>query len=168
MPQARTVAKNIQAIIDLEEGKDRQRSLSERIADSIGSFAGTVVFVLVHLLWFGVWAAINTGLLKLRPPFDPYPFQLLCMLVSLEGVLLSTFVLIRQNRMSQRADRRSHLDLQVNLLTEKEVSTVIQMLERISERLDLPIDQEASELGQMTAVSDLAKELDEKLQEGGG
>ncbi len=166
MPQARTVAENIQAIVDLEEGKDRQRSLSDRIADAIGSFAGTVVFVVVHLVWFGLWTAVNTGALLLGGSFDPYPFQLLCMLVSLEGVLLSTFVLIRQNRMSQRADRRSHLDLQINLLAEKEVSKVIQMLERISHRLDLPVDEEAAELGQITAVSDLAQELDQKLPEG--
>ena len=67
------------------------------------------------------------------PRFDPYPFKLLCMIVSMEGVLLSTFVLIKQNRMGQRADRRNHLDLQVNLLTEQEVTKVIQMLEAISQ-----------------------------------
>jgi uncharacterized membrane protein len=166
MPQHQTVAENIQAIVDLEEGKDRQRSLSDRIADMIGSFAGTVVFVLVHLIWFGLWTAINVGSLRLGPAFDPYPFQLLCMLVSLEGVLLSTFVLIRQNRMSLRADRRSHLDLQINLLAEKEVSKVIQMLERISDRLEVPVDQETKEMGQMTAVAELARELDQKLPEG--
>jgi uncharacterized membrane protein len=65
--------------------------------------------------------------------------------------------------MSTRADRRSHLDLQINLLTEKEVSKVIQMLERISERLELPVDGEAQELGQTTAVLDLARELDQRL-----
>ncbi len=166
MPQDRTVAENIQAVVELEEGKDRQRSLSDRVADAIGTFAGTVVFVLVHLVWFGIWTAINLGAVKLGPAFDPYPFQLLCMLVSLEGVLLSTFVLIRQNRMSQRADRRSHIDLQINLLAEKEVSKVIQMLERISERLEVAVDDEAKELGRMTAVSDLAQELDQKLPEG--
>lgn len=137
MPQPHTVADNIQAIVDLEEGKDRERSLSDKIADLIGSFAGTVVFVVMHLVWFGLWTAVNLGSLQLVRPFDPYPFQLLCMLVSLEGVLLSTFVLIRQNRMSRRADRRSHLDLQINLLAEKEVSKALQMLERISAKLDL-------------------------------
>ena len=166
MLQDRTVAANIQAVVDLEESKERARTLSDRIADAIGTFAGTVVFVLVHLVWFAIWAATNLGWLKLAPAFDPYPFQLLCMLVSLEGVLLSTFVLIRQNRMSQRADRRSHLDLQINLLAEKEVSKVIQMLERISTRLDLPADPEAKELGTMTAVAELARELDQKLPEG--
>ena len=101
----------------------------------------------------------------MAPAFDPYPFQLLCMLVSLEGVLLSTFVLIKQNRMSNRADRRAHLDLQMNLLTEKEVTKVIQLLERISDHLGLTDhgDAETRELGQETAVDELARELDQRL-----
>lgn len=166
MAQPRTVLENIQTIIELEESKQRRRSLSDRLADAIASFAGTVVFVVLHLIWFGLWAAINLGALKLAPAFDPYPFQLLCMLVSLEGVLLSTFVLIKQNRMSFRADRRAHLDLQVNLLTEKEVTKVIQILERMSRHLGVDAaDNEARELGEVTAVSDLARELDQKLPE---
>ncbi len=72
---------------------------------------------------------------KAAEAFDPYPFQLLCMIVSMEGVLLSTFVLIKQNRMSARADERNQLGLQVNLLAEEEVTKVLQMLERISAQL---------------------------------
>lgn len=165
MAQPHTVVENIQAIIDLEEGREQRRRFSDRIADAIATFAGTVIFVLAHLLWFGLWAAINLGVIKLAPAFDPYPFQLLCMLVSLEGVLLSTFVLIKQNRMSNRADRRAHLDLQVNLLTEKEVTKVIQMLEHIAQHLGLGVDGETKEMAEVTAVSDLAQELDQKLPE---
>lgn len=168
MPQPRTVLDNIQAIIQLEEEQERGRTFSDRIADAIASFAGRVVFVLLHLLWFGFWTLINLGVLKLVPAFDPYPFQLLCMLVSLEGVLLSTFVLIKQNRMSNRADRRAHLDLQINLLTEKEVTKVIQLLERISAHLgvDEELDSETKELGRETAVGELARELHANLPEG--
>ena len=167
MAQPRTVLENIEAIIDLEERQDQERTLSDRVADLIATFAGTVLFVLVHLVWFGLWAAINLGWIKLIPAFDPYPFQLLCMLVSLEGVLLSTFVLIKQNRMSKRADRRAHLDLQVNLLTEKEVTKVIQLLQRMSQHMGMEdgVDGETRELGQMTAVTDLARELNQKLPE---
>ncbi len=150
MSQPRTVLDNIQAIIRLEEDQDRERSLSDRVADGIASFAGTVTFVGLHLAWFGLWAAANMGYLPFGASFDPYPFQLLCMLVSLEGVLLSTFVLIKQNRMGLRADRRAHLDLQVNLLTEKEVTKVIQMLQAVSSHLGVadPADAETRELGQ--------------------
>jgi uncharacterized membrane protein len=167
MAQPRTVLDNIHAIIALEDRQERERRLSDRIADGIATFAGTVVFVVLHLVWFGLWAAVNMGVVRLVPAFDPYPFQLLCMLVSLEGVLLSTFVLIKQNRMSNRADRRAHLDLQVNLLTEKEVTKVIQLLEGISARLGIAdqVDGETRELGEVTAVADLARELDQKLPE---
>jgi uncharacterized membrane protein len=167
MTQPRTVLDNIQAIIDLEERQQEERRFSDRVADGIATFAGTVIFVLLHLLWFAVWAAVNLGVIRLVPAFDPYPFQLLCMLVSLEGVLLSTFVLIKQNRMSLRADRRAHLDLQVNLLTEKEVTKVIQLLQRISAHMGIEeqVDFETRELGEVTAVGDLARELEQKLPE---
>ena len=167
MGQPRTVQDNIQSIIALEEEQEQDRSFSDRVADAIATFAGTVVFVLVHLAWFGLWAAVNMGYLKLVAPFDPYPFQLLCMLVSLEGVLLSTFVLIKQNRSGLRADRRAHLDLQINLLTEKEVTKVIQLLERISAHLGIeePMDAEAKEMSEDTAVADLARELKHSLPE---
>lgn len=163
-----TVLDNIRTIIRLEEEMARRRTFADRLGDAIGTFTGTITFVVLHLLWFGVWASINSGLVPFIPKFDPYPFSLLCMLVSLEGVLLTTFVLIKQNRAGQRADRRAHLDLQVNLLTEKEVTKVIQMLERISAHLNIErevVDQEVRELGEVTAVDDLARELDTKMPE---
>lgn len=165
MSQPRTVLDNIQAIVELEERQEQQRSLSDRVADGIAGFVGTVGFVLLHLVWFGLWVVINMRLIKPVPAFDPYPFQLLAMLVSLEGVLLSTFVLIKQNRMSNRADRRAHLDLQVNLLTEKETTKVIQLLERVSRHLGVDVDRETRELAEVTAVQELARELDNKLPE---
>ncbi len=167
MAQPRTVIENIEAVVALEDEHERGRGFTDRMADAIATFAGTVIFVVVHLVWFGLWALVNLGVISIVSEFDPYPFQLLCMLVSLEGVLLSTFVLIKQNRMSNRADRRSHLDLQVNLLTEKEVTKIIQLLERVSQHLGVPdgIDGETQELGEATAVSELARELDHKLEE---
>ena len=167
-PASPTVQENIQTIIGLQEVQDQQRSLSDRIGDAIGSFAGTVTFVVLHLALFGVWAVVNTRIIPVLPAFDPYPFNLLTMIVSMEGVLLSTFVLIKQNRMGARADRRNHLDLQINLLTEKEVTKVIQMLDRISTHLGIAgevADAETRELGEVTAVGELAQELNQKLPE---
>ena len=160
------ILRNIEEIVRLEEEASRRRSLADRIADLIAGFAGRVTFVLFHLAWFAAWAAINAGLVPGVPAFDPYPFQLLCMIVSMEGVLLSTFVLIKQNRMSARADERSHLDLQINLLAEREITKVIEMLERISHELGVEravVDEEARELGCNTAVGHLARELRERL-----
>ena len=169
MPDAapRTVRDNIQTIVRLEHEQSEARSLGDRIGDAIGTFAGTVTFVVLHLILFAAWAAFNAGVLGL-PRFDPYPFPLLCMIVSMEGVLLSTFVLIKQNRMSTRADRRNHLDLQVNLLTEQEVTKLIQMLEVVSAKLGVEgqaVDAEAREMGHVTAVGELARELNATLPE---
>jgi uncharacterized membrane protein len=98
--------------------------------------------------------------------FDPYPFALLCMLVSLEGVLLSTFVLIKQNRMSLRADERGHLDLQINLLSEKELTKILQLQKLICGKLDIKeaeTDFEVTELSSVTAVDNIAHELNRQL-----
>ena len=166
MAQPRTVLENIQSIIALEEEQERGRSFSDRIADAIATFAGTVIFVLVHLAWFGLWTSINLGLIDPVPAFDRYPFPLLCMLVSLEGVLLSTFVLIKQNRMSLRADERSHLDLQINLLSEKELTKILQLQKLICSKLGIKeaeLDFEVKELSNVTAVDNIAHELSRRL-----
>ena len=165
---SRTVQDNIRAIIAMQEQQDNERTWSDRIGDMIGTFVGTVTFVLLHLVVFGAWTAANSGLVPGIPAWDPYPFALLCMLVSMEGVLMSTFVLIKQNRMGVRSDRRNHLDLQINLLTEKEVTKVIQMLERISAHMGIEeqvTDAETKELGRITAIGELARELEQKLPE---
>lgn len=157
---------NIDTIVRLEEEALQRRCLSDKMADAVAAFVGSVPFVVVHVVWFVIWVAINRGWVPFLQPFDPYPFALLCMIVSLEGVLLSTFVLIKQNRMSQRADHRGHLDLQVNLLSEKEITKVIQMLERISSRLgirDQVVDSEVQELENTTAVENLSRQLEEKI-----
>lgn len=161
---------NIDTIIKLEEESSKERTIADRFSDSIASFVGSVRFVLLHLVWFGIWVAINLGQFGARWRFDPYPFALLCMLVSLEGVLLSTFVLIKQNRMSKRADQRTHLDLQINLLAEKEVTKMLQMQRLICHRLGIKeadSDAEMAELSNTTAVEQLAHELDRKLPHGG-
>jgi uncharacterized membrane protein len=153
---------NINTIVRLEEQALKERSVADRISDAIANFVGSIPFVAIHVAWFGIWVGLNAGLWK----FDPYPFALLCMLVSLEGVLLSTFVLIKQNRMSQRADHRSHLDLQINLLAEKEVTKILQLQQLICRRLGIEeaeSDREVSELSHVTAVENLAQELHSKI-----
>src|SRR3954452_635848 len=153
---------NINAIVRLEEQALKERSIADRISDAIANFVGSIPFVAIHVAWFGIWVGLNAGLWK----FDPYPFALLCMLVSLEGVLLSTFVLIKQNRMSQRADHRSHLDLQINLLAEKEVTKILQLQRLICKRLGIEeadMDTDVVELSNLTAVDNLAHELDQRM-----
>jgi uncharacterized membrane protein len=160
---------NINQVIKLEEEALKDRTLADRISDLIANFVGSMPFVVMHVIWFAIWATVNVGMLGFSRKFDPYPFQLLCMLVSLEGVLLSTFVLIKQNRMSQRADQRAHLDLQVNLLAEKEITKVLQMQRLICRRLGIEeadSDPETVELSQITAIDNLAHELEHRLPSG--
>ena len=157
---------NINTVKQLEEEFLRDRTFSDRLSDAIAAFVGSIPFVVIHLLWFGIWVIVNLKVIHGIPAFDAYPYPLLCMLVSLEGVLLSTFVLIKQNRMSLRADQRSHLDLQVNLLAEKEITKLMQMQRLVCQKLgitDADEDPEFVELSGVTAVDDLAHELKEQL-----
>ena len=159
---ADSVTENIEAILRMENAALRRRTRADRLADAIAGFAGTILFVLLHLFVFGVWALINLHCLPI-PAFDPYPFQLLCMLVSLESVLLSTFVLIKQNRMGYLSDRRSHLDLQINLLAEREVTHLLKLTQEIAERLQISSEQPPEELAEETQVEGLMNTLDERL-----
>jgi uncharacterized membrane protein len=122
--------------------------------------------LIVHGALFGSWILVNLGVIPGIRPFDPFPFILLTMTVSMEGVILALFVLVKQNRMSRRADERDHLHLQVNLLAEKEITKMLQLQSRICERLgigDPSADPEVRELSEDTAVDRLARELREKL-----
>jgi uncharacterized membrane protein len=90
----------------------------DRAADQITDFAGSLNFVYIHSIWFGIWIAVNIGLLGAAAKFDPFPFGLLTMIVSLEAIFLSTFVMVSQNRQAARADVRSQLDFETNLRSE--------------------------------------------------
>src|SRR5206468_841503 len=81
----------------------------------VTSFAGSLKFVYIHSVWFGIWILINIGILGASLKFDKFPFGLLTMIVSLEAIFLSTFVMVSQNRQSARADIRSEIDFENNL-----------------------------------------------------
>src|SRR3954453_17283553 len=159
-------ADNIRAIIELERKALAASSWSARVSDAISRFAGSLWFVLCHLTAFTAWALWNaTAPERLR--FDPYPYGLLTFIVSLEGVLIATFVLITQNRMAAQSDRRDHLNLQVDLLAEQEMTLMLRMLRRISERLDIEPDSggqaRPAPLGGETNVYELMQTLDKAL-----
>lgn len=94
------------------------RRIGNRTADRITSFAGSMQFVYIHLVWFGVWIALNVGLAGVGLEFDRFPFGLLTMVVSLEAIFLATFVMISQNRQAARADLRSDIDFENNVRAE--------------------------------------------------
>ena len=90
----------------------------DHIADKVTSFAGSLKFVYIHAVWFGLWIIVNVGMLGAALTFDKFPFGLLTMIVSLEAIFLSTFVMVSQNRQAERSDIRSQLDFETNLRAE--------------------------------------------------
>jgi uncharacterized membrane protein len=160
--------RNIEAIVKMEEEFLRQRSAAARIVDVSVDAVGTMPSFLIHIGAFTGWICVNSGLLPVVRPWDPFPFILLTMFVSMEGVILALFVLMKQNRMSRRADERDHLHLQINLLAEKEVTTILQLQQRLMLHLglsELAGDPEIQQLAEETAVENLASELRQKLPE---
>ncbi len=94
------------------------REKQDHLADRITAFAGSLKFVYLHAVWFGVWIIVNVGVFGQTDEFDKFPFGLLTMIVSLEAIFLSTFVMVSQNRQAQRSDVRSELDFEANLRSE--------------------------------------------------
>ncbi|MGY5049467.1 DUF1003 domain-containing protein [Streptomyces sp. 900105755] len=94
------------------------RGTQDRIADAITAFAGTMTFVYLHALWFAVWIVCNEGVLGKGAIWDPFPFGLLTMIVSLEAIFLSTFVMVSQNRQAARENVRADLDFETNVRSE--------------------------------------------------
>jgi hypothetical protein len=89
----------------------RLKEKQDHLADRITAFAGSLKFVYIHAVWFAVWIVVNIGVFGQRDEFDRFPFGLLTMIVSLEAIFLSTFVMVSQNRQANRSDVRSELEL---------------------------------------------------------
>lgn len=161
------VLENIRSVLEMQRHLEEQRSLTERIADLIGGFSGSISFVLLHAVFFTAWFLVNTLPLGIRH-FDPFPFILLAMIVSVEAVLLSTFVLMKQNRMQRQSDMRAHLNLQVDLLSEEEATKALQLLQAICQKLEidpaLTSDPRLREMANTTSVDLLAERIESELQ----
>lgn len=139
---APALARNIDAVMERRREAARAASLQERAAAAISRFAGSMPFVYIHLVLYGSWILANLGIVPGLPVWDP-SLVILAMEASVEAIFLSTFVLINQNRMAAEDDARADLDLQISLLNEHETTRLIEMVEAIARRLDVPI--EASE-----------------------
>lgn len=162
---SKVLERNIHTLAYLRLQASRARGLQERLADTITTFSGRMVFVYVHIIWFGLWILLNTGRLGI-PPFDPFPYGLLTMIVSLEAIFLSTFVLISQNRLSEEAEGRANLSLQIGMLTEHETTRILQMLDAIQDKLGIENheDSELADLEMETKPEDVLAEI-ERLQQ---
>jgi uncharacterized membrane protein len=163
---ANPAQQNVSTVSRLERDALETRSLAERISDALTKAVGSVTSIALHVLWFSAWILINTGLVPWAPVFDPFPFGVLTLIVSTEGVLLAITILISQNRMIRQADRRAHLDLQISLLAEQETTMVLRTLQRIARQLGLPEDSrdaEATKLIERTDIYAMMRNLEEQL-----
>jgi uncharacterized membrane protein len=163
-PGRQTTEKNIESILKLEEKDEQELSAFHRVSHTVGWFVGTIYFVLFQCIFVLLWLGLNAGLPGDVRAFDPYPFPLLSTVLALEAVLLTSFVLIRQNAMDLRSERRNHLDLQINLLAEKEATSILKILREIADHLDIDVsaDAEREELAKDTAVESIARDLRSK------
>ena len=124
---------------------ERLEHAEDRFADRITDFAGSLRFVRLHVAWFSLWILVNVGAFGASLTFDPYPFGLLTLVVSLEAIFLSTFVMISQNRQGAAAEIRSELDYRTNQMAEREVDLVMRALERMARQQGVDV----SDLGEM-------------------
>ncbi len=150
----------------MEERRDRDEataSFEERVADAITQFTGSMRFVYLHVVLFGLWIIVNLGIVPGIPKFDP-SFVILAMVASVEAIFLSTFILISQNRMTAAAEKRAELDLQINLLAEHEVTKLVTMVSAIAARLDVrtEVDDEVTELKEDVAPETVLDEIEER------
>ena len=129
-----TLRRNIEALRDRRKRELENAPLEERIADRVTRFTGSMLFVYLHMLAYGLWILGNLGLIPGLEPWDP-TFVVLAMIASVEAIFLSTFILITQNRMSHMSERRAELDVQVSLLAEQEITKLVEMVSELSKRL---------------------------------
>jgi uncharacterized membrane protein len=129
------IESNISRVVKIEQAQKDQRTLGEKLSEAIARFCGSMVFVYVHIVWFGGWIIVNSW--PGGPKFDPFPYTFLTLVVSLEAIFLSTFILISQNHETKLTERRDHLDLQINMLAEQESTKTLQLIQKIARKLDI-------------------------------
>ena len=159
---------NVQAMHQLEEAAMSRRNGADRVASAIARFCGRMSFVWLHVVVFAGWIAYNS--LPWFQAFDPYPFTFLTLVVSLEAIFLSAFILISQNYDMRVSERRNQLDLQINLLSEQENTKMLQLLDAIARKLGVSQedDPEIEALEQATRPETLARQIEKTFREQAG
>ena len=134
------------------------------VDEYIAGFCGSMAFVYIHIIWFGGWVIVNS---KTAWAFDPFPFTFLTLVVSLEAIFLSTFILISQNHETRLTERRNYLDLQINMLAEQESTTTLELVKRIADKVGIAHDDQASkELIEPIEPGDLLESIERATENG--
>jgi uncharacterized membrane protein len=155
------VERNIQAVAKLELAERLRRTKTEHLVDRLASWAGNPAFPMAHAVWFAIWVGYNTW----RPDaFDPFPFTLLALLVSLEAIMLTSFVLASQELMNKEADRRAKLNLQIDMLAEQELTAILKSIAALAKHSGVDLTAAVPDFHTLTSdtrVDRLAKSLDD-------
>ena len=163
-PEPPPVVKNVQAIADLERRMLEERTHINRLSEIGTRIAGSPAFIVAHLTLVAVWIAINTT----RYAFDQTTFSLLSLILALEAIVLTSIVLISQSDLRRLTDLRGHLDLQVNILAEQELTAILVLLNQVCKRLDVDVEStepDAELLAKETNLEAIATVLEETLDE---
>jgi uncharacterized membrane protein len=160
--------RNVERVSALEATEHSKATTGDRMADAITGFCGSIGFVWVNVLLFAGWVVCNLALSKPRR-FDPFPFSLLTLVLSVEAIFLSIFILMSQNRAARVSEKRSHLDLQLNLLSEQENTKMLLMLEQIGHAVGAEVSgiPDVRILQQPTKPEALSEQIDQAAAEAG-
>ncbi len=153
--------KNVQAIIELENQARASATWGERASVFVSRLFGNIFFVCFQVAVFGGWIVAN-GVPLLNPPLDPFPFTFLTLVVALESIFLTVFILISQTHENGHTQRQTRLNLQISMLTEQENTKMLLMLQSIAAKVgaDLPDDPEIRGLSQATHPAHVAAQID--------
>lgn len=147
----------------------KHRSFLTRLADSLTVWCGSPIFFALNAIWFAAWIVINTNLIPGVKAFDPFPFGLLTMVVSLEAIFLAIFVLISQNRSSHTSTIRDEVNLQVNMITEQEITKILHIL--CDMRKEMGLSKQDKELELMLEhinETHLEQQIEQQIEEATG
>jgi uncharacterized membrane protein len=150
------IASNVSDIVELERAQRKKRTIGEQLSEVVAGFCGSMTCVYVHIVWFGFWIIFND---IPSVAFDPFPYTFLTLVVSLEAIFLSTFILISQNHDTQLSERRNHLDLQINMLAEQENTKMLELLQKIAEKVGVDCDPQLDVLMEPIDPKKLVKQI---------
>lgn len=144
---------------------DAKRTILEKMADQITAIFGSINFILLNVFVFVAWILINTNQIKSIPPFDPFPFSLLTTIVSLEAIILAVFVLMSQNRNIKVDDLREETHLQLNLISEREITKLMKMMALLLDKqgIDLSRDPELRKMIRPLSEEEIEKRLEKEI-----
>ena len=156
-------SRNLRSIVEREQEATARIDASERVAVRVASFCGSMPFIWIHVAWFSLWIGLNTWLPN---PFDPHPFGWLVIIVAMEAIFLAAFILIGQKHETRLSEQRSHLDLQINLLTEQENTQMLKMLRSIAAKVGADFEEhpDMAALEQATQPERLLEQIHQATQ----